>query len=97
MWLLIFGLVLLVRDSVTALASLTGFLMLTAWGIYLWISRARLSAYAGIRRFLAGGAIVVAIVTTLANERGVSAPPRVGESVSTFLPYSVVPNSARFI
>ena len=86
-WMLILGLVLSRRDPVAALVSLGGFLVSNAWGAWLWTSRARISAYAALQRFLAGAWVVAAVVAAVANERGVAERPEQGQLISTYLPY----------
>lgn len=90
LWLLILGLVLLRRDAVAAGACLASFAISNAWGLYLWGRRARLSAYAGIQRFLLLASVLIVVVVWVVNVRGASAPPAPGTLVSTYLPYGAV-------
>lgn len=90
LWLLILGLVLLRMDAVAAWSCLVGFAILNAWGFYLWGARARLSAYAGVQRFLLLASLLIALVVFVVNARGVSEPPHPGALVSTYLPYWVI-------
>lgn len=78
------------RDAVAAWVCVAGFALLNAWGFYLWRSRARLSAYAGIQWFLLVTSVVVAVAVLVVNIRGVSQPPGPGAIVSTYLPYWVI-------
>ena len=90
LWLLILGSILLSKDSLAALACLGGFIGLNAWGLYLWRRREQLSAYAGLQRFLAAAAVIIAVVVLAVNGRGLSEPPAPGALVSTYLPYWVI-------
>ncbi len=90
LWLLILGFVLLAKDPPSGWLCLTGFVLLNAWGLYLWRCRERLSPYAGFQRFLAVASMIIALVVVVANNRGVSAPPNPGSLVSTYLPYWVI-------
>jgi len=90
LWMLILGFVLLSRDRLGALACIAGFLILNAWGLYRWQSKARLTAYAGQQRFLLVASVIVAAVVSALNLRGLSAPPAPGTLVSTYLPYWVI-------
>jgi hypothetical protein len=58
--------------------------------LYLWRSRERLSAHAGLQRFLLVTSVVVALVVVVVNTRGLSEPPTPGAVVSTYLPYWVI-------
>ncbi|MCI0330982.1 MAG: hypothetical protein L0196_08580 [candidate division Zixibacteria bacterium] len=89
-WMLILGFVLLSKDALAAWVCFGGFLVLNAWGLYLWRSRERLSVYAGLQRFLAAATVVIALVVVVVNERGASQPPAPGALVSTYLPYWVI-------
>jgi len=89
-WMLILGFVLLSKDSLAASVCFGGFVVLNAWGLFLWRSRERLSVYAGLQRFLASATVVIALVVVVVNERGVSQPPAPGALVSTFFPYWVI-------
>ena len=53
LWLLILGLVLLPKDPLAAGSCIGGFVVLNAWGFFLWRRQATLRAYSGIQRFLA--------------------------------------------
>lgn len=90
LWLLILGFVLLRKDSLAAWACVASFLVLNAWGLYLWRSRERLSAYAGLQRFLLAASVIIAVVVVVVNTRGLSEPPTPGALVSTYLPYWVI-------
>jgi hypothetical protein len=90
LWMLILGFVLLSRDQLGALACIAGFLILNAWGLYLWRSRTRLTAYAGLQRFLLVASVIIAAVVAAVNLRGLWAPPAPGALVSTYLPYWVI-------
>jgi hypothetical protein len=71
------------------------FPLLNAWGLYLWQSRERLSAYGGLQRFLGVTSVVIALVVCVVNSRGLSAPPSPGALVSTYLPYWVIAAAQR--
>jgi hypothetical protein len=90
LWLLILGFVLLSKDSLVAWLCVASFLVLNAWGLYLWRSRERLTAYAGLQRFLLMASVIIAVVVVVVNDRGLSEPPAPGALVSTYLPYWVV-------
>jgi hypothetical protein len=87
LWLLILGFVVLSKDSLAAAVCLAGFVTLNAWGLSLWQRRERLSAYAGLQRFLLAASLIIALVVVVLNGRGVSEPPTPGALVSTYLPY----------
>lgn len=87
LWLLILGFVLLTKDPLVAGSCIGGFVVLNAWGLFLWRRRAALRAYSGIQRFLALASVIIAIVVVVVNVRGVSQGPRPGDLVSTYLPY----------
>ncbi len=90
LWLLILGLVLLRKDALVAWVCVSSFLVLNALGLYLWRVRQRLSAYAGLQRFLLVASVVIAVVVVVVNTRGLSEPPAPGGFVSTYLPYWVI-------
>jgi hypothetical protein len=90
LWLLILGLVIVPKDSLAAGACVGGFVVLNAWGLYLWRRREQLPAYAGLQRFLAAASVVIAFVVVVVNGRGASEPPIPGAVVSTFLPYWLI-------
>jgi hypothetical protein len=87
LWLLILGVVLLSKDSLAAWLCVGGFVLLNAWGLYLWRSREKLTSYAGMQRFLLATSVIIAMVVVVVNGRGVSEPPAPGALVSTYLPY----------
>ncbi|MBI3786207.1 MAG: hypothetical protein HY270_22700 [Deltaproteobacteria bacterium] len=89
-WLLIYGMLSVAKDLWTAVLSIGGFFVLNAWGVHLWRLRDRLAAYPAMQRFLLMSTPVVALLTFVANRRGVSQPPNPGDSVSTYLPYWIV-------
>jgi hypothetical protein len=86
-WLLILGVVLLSKDWLAAWVCVGGFVVLNAWGLYLWRSREHLTAYAGLQRFLLATSVIIALVVVAVNGRGVSEAPAPGALVSTYLPY----------
>jgi hypothetical protein len=90
LWLLILGLVLSRKDTLTASVCVASFVVLNAWGLYLWRSRERLSAYAGLQRLLLGASVIIALVVVVVNGRGLSEQPSPGALVSTYLPYWVI-------
>ena len=90
LWLPILGLVLLRKDALAAWVCVASFLVLNAWGFYLWRARERLSAYAGLQRFLLAASVIIAVVVVVVNTRGLSEPPNAGALVSTYLPYWVI-------
>jgi hypothetical protein len=90
LWLLILGLVLLSKDLLAAWACVAGFVMLNAWGLYLWRGRGQLIAYVAIQRFLLAASVIMAAVVAVVNIRGLSEPPTSGALVSTYLPYWVI-------
>jgi len=90
LWLLILGVVLLSKDSLAAGVCIAGFVVLNAWGLYLWRGREQLGAYVGLQRFLLAASVIVALVVVVVNTRGVSEPPTPGALVSTYLPYWVI-------
>jgi hypothetical protein len=88
--LLILGLVFLGKDAPAAWLCVASFLVLNAWGFYLWRSRGRPRAYAALQRFLLVASVIIAIVVMVVNARGLSEPPSPGTLVSTYLPYWVI-------
>ena len=90
MWLLILGFLLLSKDFLSAGVCVGGFVILNAWGLYLWRCREQLKAYAGFQRFLAAASLIFALVVAVVNGRGVSELPAPGALVSTYLPYWVI-------
>lgn len=90
LWLLILGAVLLAKDTVAATVCFTGFLVLNAWGLFLWSQRQQLAAYTALQRFLLAASLIIALVVVVLNDRGVSEPPPPGALVSTHLPYWVL-------
>jgi len=90
LWLLILGFVLFRQDALAGWTCVASFFVLNAWGLYLWRSRERLSAYAGLQRFLIAASVVIALVVWVVNTRGLSEPPTPGAMVSTYLPYWVI-------
>jgi hypothetical protein len=91
LWLLILGAVLMARDPLAGGLCIGAFAVLNGWGLYLWRSRDRLSAYAGLQRFLMLASVLVAGVVIAVNWRGLSELPGPGMPVSTYLPYWVIP------
>ena len=87
LWLLILGLVLVRRDALGGWLCVASFVLLNAWGWYLWRSREHLSAYAGLQRFLLAASVIVGVVVMVVNGRGLSEPLTPGAVVSTYLPY----------
>lgn len=87
LWLLILGFALLRNDAVVGWICIASFVLLNAWGSYLWQSRARLSAYAGLQRFLLAASVITALVVGVVNNRGLSELSTPGAFVSTYLPY----------
>ena len=87
LWLLILGLVLVPKDSLASGFCVGAFLVLNAWGLYLWRRRDQVSAYGGLQRFLAAASLVIGLVVVVVNQRGVSELPTQGALVSTYLPY----------
>lgn len=90
LWLLILGFALLPKDSLVAWLCVASFLVLNAWGFYLWRSRGQLTAYSGLQRFLLVGSVIIAAIVILVNDRGLSEPPVSRALVSTYLPYWVI-------
>jgi hypothetical protein len=90
LWVLILGFVLFRRDALVGWTCVSSFFVLNAWGLYLWRSRERLSAYAALQRFLIAASVVIALVVWVVNSRGLSEPPSPGALVSTYLPYWVI-------
>jgi hypothetical protein len=90
LWLLILGFVLFRKDSLAAGVCVASFVALNAWGLYLWRSRDRLTAYAGLQRFLLATSVIIALAVWVVNYRGLSEQPTPGALVSTYLPYWVV-------
>lgn len=90
LWLLILGLFLFWKDVLSASVCVAGFAVLNAWGVYLWRVRQRLSAFAGLRRFLLAASVTFAVVVLIVNAREVSEPPVPGALVSTYLPYWLI-------
>ncbi len=97
LWMLILGLVLFTKDSVSAWVCVVGFLGLNALGVYLWRSQGHLSAFAGLQRFLLVESVIIAVVVLVVNLRGVSEPPAPGALVSTYLPYWVIAIAPGFL
>ena len=87
LWLLILGVVLLSKDLFAAWVCVGSFVVLNAWGLYLWRGREKLIAYAAMQRFLLATSVIIALVVVVVNSRGVSEPPAPGALVSTYLPY----------
>jgi hypothetical protein len=90
LWLLILGFVLFCKDVLAAWVCVASFLVSNAWGLYLWRSRERLTAYAGLQRFLLVASVIIALVVVVVNSRGLSEQPTQGSLVSTYLPHWVV-------
>lgn len=90
LWMLILGVVLLWREPVSGAVCLAAFAALNLWGVYLWKSRGKLTAYAGIQRLLMGVCATYLLVVWVVNASGASQPPSPGEWVSTRLPYGLV-------
>ena len=90
LWLLILGSVLLRKDALAASVCVSGFVILNAWGLYLWQRRQRLTAYAGLQRFIFAASVIIAVVIVVVNSRGLSEPPSPEALVSTYLPYWVI-------
>ena len=90
LWLLILGFVLLRKDALAAWVCVASFLVLNAWGFYLWRGRERLRAYVGLQRFLLAASVIIAVVVVVVNTRGLSEPPTPEALVSTYLPYWVI-------
>jgi hypothetical protein len=90
LWLLILGSVLFRKDALAASVCAASFVVLNTWGLYLWRSRGRLTAYAGLQRFLLAVSVIIAAVVVVVNSRGLSEPPSPGALVSTYLPYWVI-------
>jgi hypothetical protein len=90
LWLPILGFVLHSKDSFVAWVCVASFVVLNAWGMYLWRCREQLSAYAGLQRFLLAASVVIGLVVVVVNSRGVSESPAPGALVSTYLPYWVI-------
>ncbi|MDG1500396.1 MAG: hypothetical protein P8N31_03135 [Planctomycetota bacterium] len=72
LWMLLAGLGLLGEDILVAAAFLAGFACLNLWGVFLWRQSRSATAHATVQKFLAGGAIVVATVVPMANQRELS-------------------------
>lgn len=72
LWLALAGLGLLGEDLLGAAAFLGGFACLNLWGVLLWRQSRAANAHATVQKFLAGGAIVVAILMPITNLRGLS-------------------------
>lgn len=87
LWLLLLGLVLFRKDSLSAWVCSGGFVALNAWGGCLWRQREHLAAYAGFQRFLLAVSVLVAVVVVVVHARGVAEPPAPGALVSTYVPY----------
>jgi hypothetical protein len=90
LWLLICGLVFLAKDILCGLISIACFILLNAFGLYLWRQRARLSAYKVIQSLLAITAATVILLVVMANLRGIVWADKPGGLVSTYLPYSMI-------
>jgi hypothetical protein len=90
LWLLILGIVFFSKDKLATWACIAAFVILNAWGLYLWQSRNRISAYSGLQRFLLVASLIIAPVVLLVNNRDVNALPTSGALVSTYLPYWVI-------
>lgn len=90
LWLFILGGVLRPKDSLASWLCIGSFVVLNAWGLYLWSRRKILRAYAGLQLFLLGASLVIALIVVVVNSRGLSEPPAAGGWVSTYLPYWVI-------
>ncbi len=90
LWLLFLGFVFFRRDALGWWACIASFLVLNAWGFYLWRSQQRLRAYAGFQRFFLAASVVIAFVVWLVNTCGLSEPPTPGPLVATYLPYWLI-------
>ena len=90
LWLLVLGIVLLSKDSLSAGVCIAGFVVLNLCGAYLWHRREQVSAYAGFQWFLFAASLIIALVVLVLNKRGVSGSPTSGALVSTYLPPWVV-------
>lgn len=85
MWLfLLGGLFLLRRDALPGGICIASFALLNAWGVYLWRSRRRLSAYAGLQRFFAALSVVVPFIFVVVSYFRVEDDPSSGALLSTF-------------
>ena len=87
LWLLLYGLAAAAADAFTAALAAAGFLLLNAWGLFLWRRRARYRAHAALQAFLAAAALVVAVIVIAAHARGLTQAPADGRLASTHLPY----------
>jgi hypothetical protein len=87
LWMFILGLVLLRTDPVAASVDLACFVLLNAWGLHLWRSRDRVSAYAGSQRFLIGATVLITLIALVSNARGISAPQAPGAWDPMRVPY----------
>jgi len=58
------------RDPLAGLVCLAGFMVLNAFGLFVWSRRQKWSVYAAIQAFLAVTSIVVAVVVLVVKTRG---------------------------
>lgn len=68
-WLLPLAGMLLPQDGLAAMVAFLGFLAILAWAVWLWRTRARRSAFAGLQLGLCGLAVVFAAVITVVRSR----------------------------
>jgi hypothetical protein len=68
-WLLALGVGLLQEDLAAGALALAGFAVVNLWGIALWRSRDRLTAYSGIQWMMVGLLVVIAAVVLITNAR----------------------------
>ncbi len=89
-WLAVMGVYWLGKDPLAAGLCLGGFLLINAWGFYLWARRDKLNAYAALQRLMLVFSVVAAAVIVVVNLRGHSEPPSEPTWASTHLPYGLI-------
>jgi len=85
-WALPLGIVLLFQDIPAALVCLVSFAALNAYGLRLWRSRDKLTAYAGLQRLLLALTAFYAVILVTLNVRGIT-------EAQTALPFQPAPTS----
>ncbi|MCB1608223.1 MAG: hypothetical protein KDI71_14735 [Xanthomonadales bacterium] len=86
-WMLMMGLLLLKMDPLAAWTSLAVFVLLNAWGAFLWQRRAVVSAYAGLQWLLAAVTVGFAVVVLTGNRAGAIQPRLPDYAVVSYLPH----------
>jgi hypothetical protein len=89
-WLFVFGAALLRDDGGFAALAFGGGALLTGLGVLLWSRRAKLSPFAAYQLLFAALAVVLTVLTVLANTRGLQTPVPPG-SLSAYWAIAIPP------